>query len=217
LGLALIVGTKNRGKLVEIQRLFSGLELDLLPLTDIPEAPDVEEDGQTFLANAVKKAQAIVRWSGRLTLAEDSGLEVAALGGRPGVYTARFGGPGLSSHQRCRYLLEQMRDVPATARQATFRCVAVLADPAGPMLVRDGQCPGVIGYELRGEHGFGYDPIFIIPQLGRTLAELSAEEKERVSHRAQAMRALIPVLTALAQGCTWDEACQIPETSRQNP
>ena len=211
--LALIIGTTNRGKLVEIQKLFAGLELDLLPLTEIPGAPEVVEDGQTFLENAVKKAQTIVRWSGRLTLAEDSGLEVAALGGRPGVYTARFGGPGLSARQRCRYLLAQMQRVPPTGRQAAFRCVAVLADPAGPMLVREGTCAGIIGYELRGEQGFGYDPLFVIPQMGRTLAELSLEEKERVSHRAQAMRALIPILTALARGCPWDEACQIPATS----
>lgn len=210
------MGTKNHGKLVEIQRLFSGLELDLRPLTAMPEAPDVVEDGQTFLENAAKKAQTIARWSGRLTLAEDSGLEVAALGGRPGVYTARFGGPGLSSRERCLFLLEQMQHVPAAARQAAFRCVAVLMDPAGPMLVREGTCSGIISDELRGEQGFGYDPLFIIPQMGRTLAELSPEEKEKVSHRAQAMRALMPVLTALAQGCTWDEACQISQVSLRN-
>jgi XTP/dITP diphosphohydrolase len=202
------VGTKNRGKVAEIRRLFSGLELDLLPLTDVPEAPEVEEDGPSFLDNAVKKARTVAQWSGRLTLAEDSGLEVAALGGQPGVYTARFGGPGLSARDRCRYLLAQMQHVPDGERQAAFRCVAVLADPAGRMLVREGHCLGVIGHELRGEHGFGYDPLFIIPQWGRTLAELSPEEKDRVSHRAQAMRALIPVLTALSRGCTWEEACR---------
>jgi XTP/dITP diphosphohydrolase len=106
-----------------------------------------------------------------------------------------------------------MQRVPPTGRQAAFRCVAVLADPAGPMLVREGTCAGIIGYELRGEQGFGYDPLFVIPQMGRTLAELSLEEKERVSHRAQAMRALIPILTALARGCPWDEAGEIPATS----
>jgi XTP/dITP diphosphohydrolase len=215
LRLSLVIGTKNYGKLVEIRRLFAALELALLPLTDMPGAPDVLEDGDTFLANAVKKAQTIVQWSGRLTLAEDSGLEVAALDGRPGVYTARFGGPGLTARQRCLYLLEQMQHVPASARQAAFRCVAVLADPSGPMLVRDGRCPGEIGYDLRGEQGFGYDPLFVIPQFGRTLAELSPEEKDGLSHRAQAMRGLIPVLTALAAGCPWDEACRKAELGRQ--
>ena len=211
------MGTKNRGKLVEIPRLFSGLKLELLPLTDFPDAPDVVEDGQTFLDNAIKKARTIAQWSGRLTLAEDSGLEVAALGGQPGVYTARFGGPGLTSRQRCRYLLERLQGVPDAERQAEFRCVAVLADPSGPMLVREGRCPGMIGHELRGEQGFGYDPLFIIPQLGRTMAELSPEDKDRLSHRAQAMRALIPALTALAQGRTWDEACQATAPSPQTP
>lgn len=213
----LVVGTKNRGKLVEIQRLFAGLELDLVPLTDRPDAPDVVEDGHTFLENAVKKAQTIARWSDCLTLAEDSGLEVAALGGQPGVYTARFGGPELSARERCRYLLAQMRHVADAERQAAFRCVAVVADPAGPMVVREGRCPGVIGYELRGEEGFGYDPLFIIPEMGRTLAQLSPEEKDQVSHRAQAMRALIPILTALSQGWGWDAASRQPQLSRRDP
>lgn len=142
-------------------------------------------------------------WSGKLTLAEDSGLEVAALGGQPGIYTARFGGPGLSSRERCLYLLERMRGVPEPERQAAFRCVAVLMDPAGHMMVREGRCPGVVGYDLRGEGGFGYDPIFLLPEKGCSLAELSPEEKDLVSHRAQAIGAMIPVLTALAQGGAW--------------
>ena len=107
--LTLLVGTKNRGTLVEIQRILSGLDLDLLPLTDFTQAPDVVEDGLTYCDNAVKKAQTIAAWSGQLTLADDSGLEVAALGGQPGVYTARFGGLGLSSRERCLYLLERLR------------------------------------------------------------------------------------------------------------
>jgi XTP/dITP diphosphohydrolase len=205
----LVIATRNRGKLVEIQRIFSGLELELRPLVDLPGAPEVVEDGSTFLDNAVKKARTIAEWSGQLTLADDSGLEVAALGGRPGVYTARFGGPGLSARQRCLYLLEQLREVPEAERQAVFRCVAVLADPAGPMLVREGCCAGMIGYELRGEQGFGYDPLFVIRPLGRTLAELSPEDKDRVSHRAQAMRALRPALAALAAGQSWDAACRL--------
>src|SRR5262245_13509450 len=107
-----MVGTKNQGKLVEIQRILSGLDLDLLPLTDFPQAPDVVEDGLTYRDNAIKKARAVAAWSGRLTLADDSGLEVTALGGQPGIYTARFGGPGLSSRERCFYLLERLHGVP---------------------------------------------------------------------------------------------------------
>jgi XTP/dITP diphosphohydrolase len=203
LPLALIVGTKNQGKLVEIRRILSGLDLRLLPLTDYLQAPDVVEDGLTYRDNAIKKARTIAAWSGQLTLAEDSGLEVAALEGQPGVYTARFGGPGLSSRERCLYLLERLRDVPDDQRQAVFRCTAVLMDPTGHMTVREGQCAGVIGRDLRGEEGFGYDPLFQLPDQGCSLAELSGEKKDVISHRAQAIRAMIPVLTSLAQGGPW--------------
>jgi XTP/dITP diphosphohydrolase len=198
-----MIGTKNRGKLVEIQSILSGLELDLIPLTDFPQAPDVVEDGLTFRDNAVKKAQTIAAWSGKLTLADDSGLEVAALGGQPGIYTARFGGPGLSSRERCHYLLERMQGVPEGERQAVFRCVAVLMDPTGHMAVREGQCSGTIGYALQGEGGFGYDPLFILPEKKRSLAELPPDEKDVLSHRAQAMRAMIPLLTRLTRGEPW--------------
>jgi XTP/dITP diphosphohydrolase len=199
LSLALLIGTKNRGKFVEIQSILSGLDLKLLPLTDFLQAPDVVEDGLTYRDNAIKKAQTIAAWSGQLTLAEDSGLEVAALGGQPGIFTARFGGPGLSSHERCLYLLERLRQVPDDQRQAAFRCVAVLMEPSGHITVCEGQCAGVIGRELRGEGGFGYDPLFFLPEYGCSLAELAAAEKDRISHRAQAIRALIPVLLSMAQ------------------
>jgi XTP/dITP diphosphohydrolase len=186
------VGTKNQGKLVEIQRILSGLELDLIPLSAFSQAPDVVEDGQTFRDNAIKKACTVASWSGRLTLAEDSGLEVAALGGQPGVYTARFGGPGLTSRQRCQYLLDRLQGVPDAERQAVFRCVAVLVDPTGSMIVREGCCRGKIGHTLQGDQGFGYDPLFIVPELGRTLAELSPSDKDLVSHRTQALQAMLP-------------------------
>jgi XTP/dITP diphosphohydrolase len=203
LGLALIVGTKNQGKLVEIQRILSGLDLELRPLTDFSQAPDVVEDGLTYRDNAIKKARTIAVWSGQLTLAEDSGLEVTALGGQPGIYTARFGGPGLSSRERCLYLLERLRAIPDSQRQAVFRCVAVLMDPTGRMAVREGRCPGMIGHHLRGEGGFGYDPLFQLPEQGCSLAELSPEKKDLISHRAHAVRAMIPLLTSLARGEPW--------------
>jgi XTP/dITP diphosphohydrolase len=203
LRLTLLVGTKNPGKLVEILKILSGHDVDLLPLTGCSQAPDVVEDGLTYRDNAIKKARTLAAWSGRLTLAEDSGLEVAALGGQPGVYTARFGGPGLSDRERCLYLLERLRDVPDGQRQALFRCVAVLMDPAGHMVVREGRCPGAIAHDLRGEAGFGYDPLFWLPEQGCTFAELSPEQKDAISHRAQAMRGLIPVLLTLAAGGPW--------------
>lgn len=201
--LALLIGTKNRGKLVEIQSILSALDVQLLPLTDVPDAPDIVEDGLTYRDNALKKARTFAAWSGQLTLAEDSGLEVAALAGQPGIYTARFGGPGLSARERCLYLLERLRGVPDDQRQAAFRCVAVLMDAAGHTTVRDGVCAGVIGHELRGEGGFGYDPLFLLPEYGCSMAELAAQTKDRISHRAQAIRGLVPVLQALAQGRTW--------------
>jgi XTP/dITP diphosphohydrolase len=172
-------------------------------LTDFEQAPHVVEDGLTYRDNAVKKALTVAGWSGLLTLADDSGLEVAALGGEPGVYTARFGGPDLSPRERCLYLLERLRGVPDSQRQAVFRCVVVLADPAGRMIVREGQCRGVIGHDLRGEGGFGYDPLFWLPEHGCTFAELSAEQKDAGSHRARAVRALIPVLATLARDGPW--------------
>jgi XTP/dITP diphosphohydrolase len=203
LRLTLLLGTKNPGKVVEIRRILSGLDLDLLPLSDFLQAPDVVEDGLTYHDNAVKKARTLAAWSGQLTLTDDSGLEVAALGGQPGIYTARFGDPGLSSRERCLYLLERLRGVADDERQAVFRCVIVLMDPAGRMIMREGRCSGVIGHELRGEGGFGYDPLFWLPEHGCTFAELSSEQKDLSSHRAQAMRAMIPALTALTQGGPW--------------
>lgn len=201
--LALLIGTKNRGKLVEIQSILSGLDLQLLPLTDLAQAPDIVEDGLTYRDNALKKAHTFAAWSGQLTLAEDSGLEVAALGGQPGIYTARFGGPGLSARERCLYLLERLHEVPEARRQAVFRCTAVLMDPAGHVTAHEGVCPGIIGHELRGEGGFGYDPLFLLPEYGCSMAELAAQTKDRISHRAQAIRAMVPVLLALARGEPW--------------
>jgi XTP/dITP diphosphohydrolase len=166
---------------------LSALELDLIPLSAFSQAPDVVEDGQTFRENAIKKACTVAAWSGRPTLAEDSGLEVAALGG-----------PGLTPRQRCEYLLDRLHGVVDTERQAVFRCVAVLVDPAGSMVVREGRCEGRIGHTLQGDAGFGYDPLFIIPEFGRTLAELSPSDKDLVSHRAQALQAMLPFFTTVA-------------------
>jgi XTP/dITP diphosphohydrolase len=184
---------------------LSGLDLNLRSLAEFASAPEVVEDGLTYRDNAIKKAQTLAAWSGQLTLADDSGLEVGALGGAPGVRTARFGGPGLSPRERCLYLLERLHGVPDSQRHAVFRCVVALMDPAGRMVVREGECRGVIGHDLRGEGGFGYDPLFWLPEHGCTFAELSAEQKDASSHRAKALRGLIPALTELARGGPWPE------------
>jgi XTP/dITP diphosphohydrolase len=202
------VATKNPGKVVEIQGICSALDLELIPLSAFVQPPDVVEDGRTYQENAIKKAWSIAAWSGRLSLADDSGLEVAALGGQPGIHTARFGGPGLTSRERCERLLDRMRGVSEAERQATFRCVVALADPAGYVCVRQGQCHGVIGRVLQGDKGFGYDPIFFLPAMERSFAELSPREKGLVSHRAHALRALIPLFTALRYGRRRLAACQ---------
>jgi XTP/dITP diphosphohydrolase len=184
------LASRNRGKLAELETLASGaLALRLLPAE--PEPPEVVEDAATYLGNATKKALAIARFVGGAALADDSGLEVDALGGRPGVLSARYGGPGLSDAERCARLLDELRG--ASDRAARFRCVLVLAPaPEGGVIAAEGVLEGTIALALRGAHGFGYDPVFVAPELGgRTLAEVAAAEKNLMSHRARAMRALL--------------------------
>ena len=163
--LTLLVGTTNPGKLVEIRRILSGLDLDLRPSADFEQAPEVVEDGLTYRDNAVKKAQTIAAWSGQLTLADDSGLEVVALGGRAGCLYGTIWWSGLSARERCLAICwSSLHGVPDSRRQAVFRCVVVLMEPdwAHDRAVRGGQCRGVIGHALRGEGGFGYDPTLLV-------------------------------------------------------
>jgi XTP/dITP diphosphohydrolase len=185
------LASRNRGKLVELRALAGGA-LDLLLLPDDPPPPEVAENADTYLGNALAKAQAIACFSGLPALADDSGLEVDALGGAPGVRSARFGGPGLDDAGRCAHLLAAVRD--ASDRRARFRCVLVIAD-GDEWRSAEGTLEGEIAAAPRGSGGFGYDPVFVAAGLGgRTLAEASAGEKDRISHRAAAMRALLAVL-----------------------
>jgi XTP/dITP diphosphohydrolase len=184
---AVTLATRNAGKLAELQALCRGeVELRLLP-TD-PAPPEVDEDQNTYLGNALKKARAIAAFTGGAALADDSGLEVDALPGELGVRSARYGGPGLDDTGRCARLLEALRGV--RDRRARFRCVVVLAQDDA-WLEADGTLEGEIADAPRGRRGFGYDPIFVLPERGRTLAEIAAEEKNALSHRAAAMRALL--------------------------
>ena len=182
----LVIATRNRGKLREIARLLAGLPAALCGLEEFPEAPVVEETGGTFEENARLKAVAAARATGRLSLAEDSGLEVEALGGRPGVLSARYAGEGASGEALCRKVLGELTGVPAERRGARFVCVVAAATPGGVLWTVEGTCCGYIAEEMRGEGGFGYDPIFFYPPRGRTFAELSPEEKNAVSHRGRA-------------------------------
>ncbi len=183
------LASRNDGKRREFERLAAGaLRLGLLP----PDAPEVVEDGETYLANARKKADAIGRFTGGLALADDSGLEVDALDGRPGIHSARFGGAGLDDAGRTAHLLASLGD--ASERAARFRCVLVLSD-GHEWTWAEGVIEGEIAREPRGDGGFGYDPVFVASCFGgRTLAEVDASEKNVFSHRAVALRALLPML-----------------------
>jgi|YNPNPStandDraft_1061719.scaffolds.fasta_scaffold55576_2 XTP/dITP diphosphohydrolase len=197
----LLLGTNNPGKLRELRELLSPLPLELYSPAELGLAVFVPEDGQTLEENALAKARAYAQASGLPAVADDSGLEVKALGGRPGVHTARYGGEGLSDAERRRLLLRELLATPWEARQARFRCVLALWWCGQEYLV-EGVLDGFIALEERGTGGFGYDPIFFVPELGRTLAELSAEEKNAISHRGRAgqnMRALL--LRLLARDC----------------
>lgn len=170
------------------------MEVRILSLTDFPSVLPVEEDGRTFLANALQKARAVARDTGTLTIADDSGLEVDYLQGKPGVCSARFAGEGASDAENNRKLLRLLDDVPPSQRGAAFRCVIAIVDPHGKESWVEGACSGVIGDSEKGTQGFGYDPLFVIPALGKTLAELPLEEKNRISHRGKALAALKAVL-----------------------
>jgi XTP/dITP diphosphohydrolase len=188
-----VVATRNPGKLRELRDLLADAPVRLISAEDAG-LPEVEETGATFEENATKKALEAVRATGKMALGEDSGLEVDALGGRPGVFSSRFAGTDATDEDRNRLLLEQLKDVPPERRHARYHAVAVLATPDGGVYVRHGMCEGVIAQEPAGEGGFGYDPIFFYPPYGRTLAQVSLEEKHRVSHRGQALAGILEVL-----------------------
>jgi XTP/dITP diphosphohydrolase len=191
----LLFATRNRGKLHELRQLVGG-GLEVVSLEDFGSLPEVEETGDTFEANAKAKALAYARSTGLPALADDSGLCVDALGGRPGVYSARYA-PGTDAN-RVAKLLQEMEGVPEGQRAAAFRCALCLALPTGWHVLESGECRGQIGRMPRGENGFGYDPVFVLPELGCTMAELSAEEKGKFSHRGRAMARMKPHLHRLA-------------------
>ena len=165
--------------------------IQVISLDAFPEIPEIKEEGDSFRENALRKAREVARRSGMVTLADDSGLEVEALGGKPGVLSARFAGERASDRDNNRKLLQMLEGVPWERRRAAFRCVIACVDPSsGKEVVVEGSCEGVIGFEERGEGGFGYDPLFFIPELGKTMAELPLEVKNRLSHRGRALKAL---------------------------
>jgi XTP/dITP diphosphohydrolase len=197
-----IVATNNIGKIKELYAILGNLEVELLRPIDVGLNLEVEETGQTYADNAKLKAQGVAQASGLISLGDDSGLEVEALGGAPGLYSARYAGEGASDAVRRAKLLEALRPFPAP-RPARFRCALAVAVPAmvgqlhGELRVFEGSCEGEIVFEERGHNGFGYDPIFYISTYQRTMAELPEETKNQISHRARAAQAAWPYLQSL--------------------
>ena len=183
----LIVATRNQHKLEEIHAILNGLNVELHSALDFPEIPDVEEDGDTFAANAIKKAVTLARATGCWALADDSGLEVDALDNAPGVYSARYAGEPISYSANNAKLLRELAG--QKNRRARFRCVMALSDPAGHTEVVEGRCEGYIIAELRGTAGFGYDPLFVPDGYTQTFAEMPADQKNAISHRGRALAA----------------------------
>ncbi|MGE5558097.1 MAG: XTP/dITP diphosphatase [Bacillota bacterium] len=191
----LLIATKNSGKLYEIRALLADMPLELESLHLFPHIPEVEEDGDTFRANAEKKAVFYARQVHCWTLADDSGLEVDGLGGLPGVYSARFAGGHGNDRANIRKLLGLLKDVPDSGRSARFVTAAALASPdGGRRYFTEGFCAGLIINEPRGENGFGYDPVFYLPEYGKTMAELPGEIKNFLSHRGRAILKMKRVL-----------------------
>ena len=186
-GTELIVATNNKGKLREIKAILQELPYVVKGLSEIGFNQDIEENGKTFLENSLIKALKIASASGKYVLADDSGLEVAFLGGKPGVYSARFAGENATDEDNNARLLRELEGVPREKRKAAFRCVMSLASPEGRWVASVGSCPGEITFEPRGSLGFGYDPVFFLPGLNKTMAEIPLEVKNRISHRARAL------------------------------
>jgi len=192
----LVVATHNRGKLQEFRTLLAPAQLQILSLDDLLIRNDHAETGASFAENARIKAVEYSRQTEHPVLADDSGLEVAALGGRPGIRSARYGRPGANDRDRIRQLLLELERTPGE-RQARFVCALALAQKGALIIETEGECRGEIALEPRGANGFGYDPIFLFPELGRTYAELKPSEKNRVSHRARAVASLLKQLENL--------------------
>lgn len=193
----LLIATRNRGKLKEIQRLLVDTGIIVKGLDECGNLPDVVEDGDSFAANAHKKAATMAQLTGYLTLADDSGLAVDALAGQPGIYSARYAGEKASDADNNRKLLEAMADVPFDQRQAAFHCVLALCSPAGECIQFEGRLDGMILEQARGDSGFGYDPLFMVPEYDCTLAELPLDIKNRISHRGQAFKQFVAYLQQL--------------------
>lgn len=186
----IVFATRNEGKVREISEMLSRTDLELVSLNHFTSVPEIVEDGKTYLENALKKARTVSEYTGETVLADDSGLQVDALGGEPGVYSARYAGEGASDEENNAKLLAKLKGIPTEERGASFHCALVLYHPDGRYQAFEAKWPGRIIDERRGSNGFGYDPIFLWPELEKTAAELPPEIKNKVSHRGQAFAKL---------------------------
>jgi XTP/dITP diphosphohydrolase len=183
----LVVATKNKKKLQEIKDILRGLKVEVVSIADYPASPRIIENGKTFKENAAKKALKLALFSKKLTLGEDSGLCIDALGGKPGIYSSRFSGKDKSDAKNNQKVLRLLAGIPLSKRKAHYVAAVALADKVGLLCVVEGKCHGRIGFEPKGTHGFGYDPLFVIPKHKRTFAELGERVKHKMSHRFRAL------------------------------
>lgn len=193
----IVLATENQGKIKEIKAMLKGLDLQILTLQDFPNLPKIVEDGETFKENAIKKAKEIADFTSRVALADDSGLEVEALNNAPGVYSARFAGEKAKDLENNKKLLALLKGLPLVRRKARFVCVIAIAEPDGKVYATKGELKGLIALRPAGKYGFGYDPIFFLPQYKKTVAQISAEDKNRISHRSKALKAAKKILRRL--------------------
>ncbi len=206
----IVIATKNRGKIKEIRDALNRIDIKVLSLDEIGLHIEIEEDGGTYSENAVKKAVEVAKRTGKTALSDDSGLEIDALDGRPGINSSRFAGDNADDRERNLKVLEMMKDVPPEKRGARFKCVIAIATPTFPptfnkgggmrgLYTCEGVCEGKIAESIRGDKGFGYDPIFIVPEYNKTFGELGAEIKDRISHRAKALEKAKEIISKMSR------------------
>ncbi len=193
----IILATKNKKKITEIQEKFKSFNIEHVSIKDIEGLPDIIEDGATFKDNASKKALVIAQHTGEVSLADDSGLVVDELHGRPGVFSARYAGENASDEDNYKKLLTELGATPEKKRTARFVCVIAIATPGGELHTAEGTCEGTITFEPQGTLGFGYDPVFFLPEYNKTMAEISMEEKNKISHRGEALEKAVPLLESI--------------------
>ncbi len=190
----ILIATNNLGKVKEIKDILDSPEIKILNMKDFPPLPKIEEDGKTYQENAFKKARKISEYTGKICLADDSGLEIDYLKGKPGIYSSRWGN---SDEERIKKVLKLIENVPINKRNAKFVCAVVLVFPNGKIYMVKEECKGSITFKPKGEHGFGYDPIFLVPEYDKTFAELGDKIKNQISHRGKAMRKMINMINEL--------------------